>query len=213
MTLAMKKPDQSGSRPLTPSVKAPSGAGPFVEKRRETRYEICEAVEVSILEMPVRCLQGVLRDVSRSGFRLELSEPVVAGARLEVVLRNQAIIFGEARYCRHSAGTYQVGVVIEDIYYPKPVSVTNVLEDRRSLDYLRSTKSPAWIASGVAAPGPSAENSPAHIDLGFGRVAKDDPKAPEVIREPAAGFAQRSAAPGKDDGCGPFLPIRSGIEC
>jgi hypothetical protein len=189
MTLAMKKPAQSGNRPPTPSVKAPAGAGPFVEKRRETRYEICEAVEVSILEMPVRCTPGVLRDVSRSGFRLELSEPVVEGARLEVVLRNQAIIFGEARHCRHSAGTYQVGVVIEDIYYPKPVSATNILEDGRSPGYLQSTK------------------------LGFGRVAKDDPKAPEVIREPAAEFAQRSAAPRKDDGCGPFRPIRSGIEC
>jgi hypothetical protein len=213
MTLAIKKPDQSGNRPPTISVKLPSGAGPFVEKRRETRYEICEEVEVSILEMPVRCMPGVLRDVSRSGFRIELTEPVVAGARLEVVLRNQAIIFGEARYCRNSAGTYQVGVVIEDIYYPKPVSVANILEDVRSLAYLQSTKSPAGIASCVTAPGPSPENSPAHIDLGFGRVVTDDPKAPEVIRGPAAEFAQRSAAPRKDDGCGPFLPIRSGIEC
>jgi hypothetical protein len=213
MTLARKKPDPTGNCPPTLSVKAPSDKGPFVEKRRESRYEICEAVEVSILEMPVRRLQGVLRDVSRSGFRVELSEPAVAGARLEVVLRNQAIIFGEARYCRHSVGTYQVGVVIEDIYYPKPVSVTNILEVGRSLGYLQSTKSPAGIASCVTVPGPSAENNPAHIVSGFGRVAADDPKAPEVIREPAAGFAQRSAAPRKEDGSGPFLPIRSVIAC
>jgi hypothetical protein len=145
MTLARKKPDPTGNCPPTLSVKAPSDKGPFVEKRRESRYEICEAVEVSILEMPVRRLQGVLRDVSRSGFRVELSEPAVAGARLEVVLRNQAIIFGEARYCRHSVGTYQVGVVIEDIYYPKPVSVTDIRDGERSTGHWHPNQGQVWI--------------------------------------------------------------------
>jgi hypothetical protein len=211
MTLAIKKPDQSRNRLVTPD-KAPSGAGPFVEKRRETRYEICEAVEVSILEVPSRRLLGVLRDISRSGFRVEISEPLVAGARLEVVLRNQAIIFGEARYCRQSVGTYHVGAVIEDILYPKPLSVTNIHEDEPSLRSMQSTKGPAWITSCVMATGRLGENNPTDIDPGFGRVATDDPEAPETIREPAAGFAQRSAAPRKEDGRGPFLPLRSAIE-
>jgi hypothetical protein len=92
---------------------------PFVEKRREARYETCEAVGVSILDGENRRLQGILRDVSRSGLRVELSQPVAPGAHLEVVLYNRAIIFGEARYCRASTHSYQVGVVIEDIFYPK----------------------------------------------------------------------------------------------
>jgi hypothetical protein len=92
---------------------------PFVEKRREARYETCEAVEVSILDGENRRLKGILRDVSRSGLRVELSQPVEPGAHLEVVLYNRAIIFGEARYCQASTHSYQVGMAIEDIYYPK----------------------------------------------------------------------------------------------
>jgi hypothetical protein len=94
-------------------------AGNPAEKRREARYETCEAVEVCILEVESQPLRGILRDVSRSGLRVELSFPVEAGAHLEVFLANRAIIFGEARYCRRSAHSYQVGVVIDDIYYPK----------------------------------------------------------------------------------------------
>jgi PilZ domain-containing protein len=92
---------------------------PFVEKRREARYQTCEAVGVNILDGENRRLQGILRDVSRSGLRVELSQPVPPGTHLEVVLYNRAIIFAEARYCQASTHSYQVGVVIEDIFYPK----------------------------------------------------------------------------------------------
>jgi PilZ domain len=92
---------------------------PFVEKRREARYETCEAVEVSILDGENRRLGGILRDVSRSGLRVELSQPVKPGAHLEVVLYNRALIFGEARYCRASIDSYHVGMAIKDIYDPK----------------------------------------------------------------------------------------------
>jgi hypothetical protein len=104
----------------TASCSAVAEAGrPFIEKRREARYVTCDVVEVCILHAEGERLQGILRDVSRSGLRIELSLPVNIGARLEVVLHNRAIIFGEARYCAASAHAYQVGVVIEDIYYPK----------------------------------------------------------------------------------------------
>jgi hypothetical protein len=112
--------------PCAPTAHAGGGSSPMVgrprnpeEKRREARYETCDAVEVSILEVESQPLRGILRDVSRSGLRLELSFPVEEGAHLEVFLANRAIIFGEARYCRRSAHSYQVGVVIDDIYYPK----------------------------------------------------------------------------------------------
>jgi hypothetical protein len=110
-----------------PSISAaPTPVSAFVEKRREVRYRTFEEVEVCILDAESPRLHGILRDVSRSGLRMELSLPVKAGAHLEVVLHNQAIIFGEARYCRGSAHTYQVGVAIEDIYYPKsgPIAST-----------------------------------------------------------------------------------------
>ncbi len=97
---------------------------PWVEKRKEKRFETCEVVEVCVLEMASERLHGILRDVSRSGLGLELSVPVNPGASLEIVLRNRAIIFGEVRHCRHQVPSYQVGVAIEDIYYPKGISAT-----------------------------------------------------------------------------------------
>jgi hypothetical protein len=136
MTLAMagllqQKPIHMPASNASPSICEAVEGGPFVEKRREVRYETCEAVDVSILEEESQRLPGILRDVSRSGLRIELSLAVKAGARLEVVLRNRAIIFGEARYCVRSANTYQVGVVIEDIYYPRNVPAAITHDERR----------------------------------------------------------------------------------
>jgi hypothetical protein len=121
-----------------------------VEKQRETRYPTCEAVEVCILEMVSRHLNAVLREVSRNGLRLEVSMPVNAGARLEIVWRNRAIIFGEACYCRYSLGTYHVGVAIEDIYYPKPVSVTNICDGNGSPGYWHPNQGQIWIGGDIS---------------------------------------------------------------
>ena len=63
---------------------------------------------------------GVVLGAASLGVEL----PVNPGARLEIVLRNRAIIFGEVRHCRHQPPSYQVGVAIEDIYYPKSISST-----------------------------------------------------------------------------------------
>jgi hypothetical protein len=116
MTLEIEKSEDTPNHaPSMPS----SSESLFVEKRREVRYATCEVVDICILEMAGLRLAGILRDVSKNGLRIELSMPLNAGARLEVVLRNHAIIFGEARYCRLGGDAYQVGVVIEDIYYPK----------------------------------------------------------------------------------------------
>ncbi len=115
-----------------------SAETPFVEKRREVRYTTCETVEVCILEVPSReapsrRLAAILRDVSRNGLRIEFSTPVKAGARLEIVLPDRAIIFGTTCYCRRDADAYQAGVVIEDIYYPKRVSNEPARDEERSL--------------------------------------------------------------------------------
>jgi hypothetical protein len=118
MTLEMEKSRHTlHHAPNMPS----SSESPFLEKRREIRYATCEVVDICILEMAGLRMAGILRDVSKNGLRIELSMPLNAGARLEIVLRNHAIIFGEARYCRLGGDAYQVGVVIEDIYYPKHV--------------------------------------------------------------------------------------------
>jgi sulfite reductase alpha subunit-like flavoprotein len=90
-----------------------------VEKRRETRYPTCEPVEVYLLDMNNLRLSGMLKDISKSGMRIELDMPLKPGDRLEVVVQNKAIAFAEVRYCRRTGESYQVGILIEDVYYPK----------------------------------------------------------------------------------------------
>jgi PilZ domain len=90
-----------------------------VEKRREPRYPTCEPVEVYLLDMNNLRLNGMLKDISKSGMRIELDMPLKAGDRLEVVVQNKAIAFAEVRYCRRTGESYQVGTLIEDVYYPK----------------------------------------------------------------------------------------------
>jgi len=131
----------------------PAG-NPLAEKRREARYETCEAVEVCILEVESQPLRGILRDVSRSGLRIELSLPVEAGSHLEIVLLNRAIIFGEARYCRGSGHTYHVGVVIEDIYYPKSDPAASTQDERRRRNAAQPWFDKRPAAGSAEAPGP-----------------------------------------------------------
>lgn len=85
------------------------------ERRREHRYVTCDPVNVVLLDCMGLRVSGVLRDVSKSGFRVEIDLPVQKGARLKLTLHNQ-IIFAGARYCRKTADTYQVGASIEWIY-------------------------------------------------------------------------------------------------
>lgn len=94
---------------------------PLVEKRREMRYATCEPVEVYLLDVNNLHLSGVVRDISKSGMRIELDMPLKAGDRLEVLLQNTAIVFTEVRYCRRSGECYHVGMKIDDVYYPKRV--------------------------------------------------------------------------------------------
>jgi PilZ domain len=89
------------------------------ERRREVRYATCDAVEVSVLDVPGFQVRGVLRDVSKNGLRVELGLPVEPGARLRIVLRDRAIIFAAACYCRNTGRSFQVGAAIKGVYHPK----------------------------------------------------------------------------------------------
>ena len=86
------------------------------EKRRERRYPTCDPVEVFLVDFAGVRVSGMLRDVSRDGFRVEIDLPVHRGARLKVRLRDHTTVFAVARYCRRTADTYQVGAEIEWLY-------------------------------------------------------------------------------------------------
>ena len=87
------------------------------EKRKEVRYTTSDPAEISVLDVPGLQVQGVVRDVSKSGLRVEIPLAVSRGTRLKVFLYKRAIVFAVARYCRRTGDTYQVGAEIESIYY------------------------------------------------------------------------------------------------
>jgi len=119
----LKEPENpAGDQSSTPS------PTPF-DRRRETRYAATETVEISILDVAGGPrFSGTVLDVSRSGLRIEIAAPISKGVRVEIVLSDRAIIFGEARYCRRISTLYHVGVAIEVVYYAQP-SLANHIRD------------------------------------------------------------------------------------
>src|SRR3984885_10396582 len=110
----------SGCSSAAPASWSANG-NPQAEKRREKKYATREYVEVCLLDMNNLRLRGMLRDISKHAMRIELEMPLKTGDRLEVLLQSKAIIFAEVRYCRRTGESYQVGSVIDDVYYPKTV--------------------------------------------------------------------------------------------
>lgn len=111
----------------------PGAENLFFEKRREARHSTCEPVEVCVLDMQGPRLAGILKDISRNGLRIELRMPLKAGDRLEVVLENRAIFFGEVRYCRRANDSYHAGVLIGDVLYPKVIAPAESVKSRMNV--------------------------------------------------------------------------------
>jgi hypothetical protein len=133
-TMSTSRPEPTRalhSIPARPN-RATSPENALFEKRRDTRYSTCEPVDVYLLDMQGLRLPGILRDVSRNGLRIEINMPLKAGDRLEVVLENRAIVFGEIRYCRRLDGCYHAGVLIGDVLYPKTILPTGKAERTRN---------------------------------------------------------------------------------
>jgi hypothetical protein len=79
------------------------------ERRRERRYATNDPVAIRLLEAgggpPVG---GTVLDVSRSGLRVESAVPLGKGLRLEIILPDRTIIFGESRYCHRVPTAYHI---------------------------------------------------------------------------------------------------------
>jgi hypothetical protein len=87
-----------------------------MEQRRESRFAADQVVSVVILGHPeVRCT-GTVRNASGRGMGLEMAFPVGIGAALEIHLP-EAVLLGEAMYCRRQNGSYLVGVELEQALF------------------------------------------------------------------------------------------------
>ena len=125
-TLPQSPEQGSGCSSAVPDTWSANG-NPQTEKRRERKFATCEYVDVCLLDMNNLRLNGMLREISKNGIQIELDMPLKTGDRLEVLLQSKAIIFAEVRYCRRTGESYQVGSVIDDIYYPRAVAPSSTL--------------------------------------------------------------------------------------
>ncbi len=87
------------------------GAG--ADRRIEPRFLTNDTVEIHVLRSPeLKGIRGQTLDVSRSGLRLWIEDPIPQGA-LILVRMKQMRVLGEARYCRSAPQRgYQIGVRI-----------------------------------------------------------------------------------------------------
>ena len=85
-----------------------------MNQRRETRFTIDQPVTVTVLgdhpvEHPAR-----VKNASGRGLALELEDPVPPGAALKIQF-DDSIVLGEAVYCRAAAGSYFIGVELDQM--------------------------------------------------------------------------------------------------
>jgi hypothetical protein len=151
-----------------------STRSPHLEKRRETRYETCEPVDLYLLDMNNLRLSGMLRDISKNGMRIELDMPLKAGDRLEVLLRNKIIVFAAVRYCRRSGESYQIGSVIDDVLYATAASPL------RTSKTVRSETTSKQVTQHIHFGEKRSEDSPER--RAFGRPSKGS--FDQVVRSP-----------------------------
>ena len=112
-TLAL--PPRSGRAAGDATATAASRGALFLEKRREARYPTNDPAEVEVVNGGTgRCPATVL-DVSKSGLRLKLESSINRGAEVKVTLQRNVVIFGQIRYCRPLEGSFDAGILIQDM--------------------------------------------------------------------------------------------------
>ena len=83
-----------------------------MEQRRDTRIVLDQSVNLTILGDPEIRRTAKVKNVSGRGLGLEMAYPVGIGCALKIELAD-AVLLGEAMYCRGENGAYYVGVELE----------------------------------------------------------------------------------------------------
>ena len=83
-----------------------------MEQRRETRFSANQVVPVTILGDPEINRTGIVKNASGRGLGLEMAFPVGIGTALKIHLPD-AVLLGEAMFCRGQNGSYFVGVELQ----------------------------------------------------------------------------------------------------
>lgn len=84
------------------------------ELRREPRFSSDQVVVVTLLRHPEVRMAGRVKDYSGRGLGLETPQPIQPGSALKIEL-DDAIILGEAVYCRQEAGYSFIGIELNQV--------------------------------------------------------------------------------------------------
>lgn len=113
-TLALPAP-RSGHAAGNATATAANRGALFLEKRREARYPTNDPAEVEVVNGGIGRSTATVLDVSKSGLRLKLESSINKGAEVKVTLQRNVVIFGQIRYCRPLDGSFDAGVLIQDM--------------------------------------------------------------------------------------------------
>ena len=131
-TLALPQPRSGRAAGDAPSTAANRGAL-FLEKRREARYPTNDPAELEVVNGTMGPFAATVLDVSKSGLRLKLDSSVNKGAEVKVTLQSNIVIFGQIRYCRPLNGSFDAGVLIQDMSHNSGQSSPHIEDDLLSL--------------------------------------------------------------------------------
>jgi hypothetical protein len=80
-----------------------------MEQRRNTRLVLDQTVNLTILGDIEIHRTAKVKNISGRGLGLEMAHPVGVGCALKIELQD-AVLLGEAMYCRSDNGAYYVGI-------------------------------------------------------------------------------------------------------
>ncbi|MGA2711747.1 MAG: PilZ domain-containing protein, partial [Bryobacteraceae bacterium] len=101
-------------------------------RRREPRLPVHQPATITSLCDGAIVFEGTLTDLSRSGLRAQIREPLMVGT-IVCVETQTTIVVGEIRHCGERDGHYEIGVEITDILTDTilPDDKTGIIEDLR----------------------------------------------------------------------------------
>src|SRR5262245_54411178 len=87
-----------------------------MEQRRETRFTADQPIRIIVIGPPDLHLAGRVKNASGRGMGIEVSQRIDAGTALKLAL-DDAILLGEAIFCRDDGGSFYVGIEVEHALY------------------------------------------------------------------------------------------------
>jgi hypothetical protein len=85
-----------------------------MDKRREPRFQADQPVVVTVLTEPPIRLDARVTNASGRGLGLVTANPVSSGAAIRIELED-AVVLGEAIYCRAEPGGHFIGVELDQV--------------------------------------------------------------------------------------------------